>query len=110
MRKEQERTPRGIGNQNARRHGWWSKKQPLSDHELEETVRQLLINEQWRQLRELARAVRYVRGDALMARNIRRLARQGERRAVLRASRLYSRVRGALGKWADELVGDWEEP
>lgn len=109
MREGQKRKPRGIGNQNARRHGWWSKKQPLSDHELEETVRQLLINEQWRKLRDLARAVRYVRGDALMARTIRRLARQGERRSVLRASGLYSKVRAALGERADDLVGDWEE-
>jgi len=102
--------PPRIGNQNARKHGWWSKTRPLTNEELEQTVHELLTTEQFDKLRELARAVRYVRGDRLLAQNIRRLARLAERRAVLRASRLYPRVRTALGEQANDIVGEWEEP
>ncbi len=97
------------GNQNARRHGWWSRLQPLTDHELEQTVKRLLHAEDHKGLRELARAVRYVRNDRLLAQNIRRLARYAERRAVLRASGMLTRTRAALGNHATELLGPTEE-
>ena len=73
-------------------------------------MHELLTTEQFDKLRLLARAVRYVRGDRLLAQNIRRLARLAERRAVLRASGLYPRVRTALGEQANDIVGEWEEP
>jgi hypothetical protein len=98
------------GNQNARRHGWWSRLQPLSDQELDSTVKRLLQAEDHKALRELARAVRYVRNDRILAQNIRRLARYAERRTVLRASGMLRRTRAALGEHATEFLGDdWEE-
>lgn len=101
--------PRGLkGNQNARKHGWWSRQQPLSTEEIERTVQELLMTEQYDRLRELARAVRYVTGDKLMAQTIRRLARQAERRSILKASDLYDRVRTQLGEQANVLLGDWD--
>jgi hypothetical protein len=101
----------GKGNQNARTHGWWSRVQPLSNDELFATVRELALNADYRGLRELARATMYVRRDRTLSRSIRKLARQLERRNVLRAANLIDQVRSRLPQpELDELIGtDWEE-
>ncbi len=101
--------PKGKGNQNARKHGWWSKHRPITNQELEATVNELLRDERFDQLRELARAMRYVRGDRLLAQNIRRLARLAERRAILRASGLLKAAQERLGDYAEELIGNDQE-
>jgi hypothetical protein len=95
-----------YGNQNARKHGWWSRLAPPTDEELQRTIRELALAGQWGQLRELARAVAYSRGDRQLARHIRKLARQLERAHVLKAAGLLDRIRERLGEAATELVGE----
>lgn len=76
------------GNQNARRTGWWSKHAPLTDQELRRTAATLILNGQYRKLRELARAIRYSRNDVEQARQLRRLATALQRHQILTAAEI----------------------
>ncbi|GBD22267.1 hypothetical protein HRbin28_02746 [bacterium HR28] len=76
------------GNQNARKHGWWSRQCPLTDQQLKRTVATLVLNGQYRRLRELARAVAYARNDKELARQLRQLATALQRHQVTTAAHI----------------------